>query len=81
MPPESSRASRWREGGKTHPKELHHTVLWLCHRTFGRRRVDGCLAIAMHDNNPHRITSTRQEQDAIGQCTNTHKQIGGPTSN
>lgn len=51
--------------GKTNPKERRRCILGyviaLCNEGGGR------LVIGMHDNYPHRVTGTRQAQDAIGQ--------------
>lgn len=51
--------------GKTNPKERRRSILGyviaLCNEGGGR------LVIGMHDNYPHRITGTRQAQDAIEQ--------------
>lgn len=51
--------------GKTNPKDRHRCILGyviaLCNEGGGR------LVIGMHDNYPHRVTGTRQSQDAIGQ--------------
>ena len=51
--------------GKTNPKERRRCILGyviaLCNEGGGR------LVIGMHDNFPHRVTGTRQAQDAIGQ--------------
>ena len=51
--------------GKTNPKDRRRCILGyviaLCNEGGGR------LVIGMHDNYPHRVTGTRQAQDAIGQ--------------
>ena len=51
--------------GKTNPKDRRRCILGyviaLCNEGGGR------LVIGMHDNYPHRVTGTRQSQDAIGQ--------------
>ena len=51
--------------GKTNPKDRRRCILGyviaLCNEGGGR------LVIGMHDNFPHRVTGTRQAQDAIGQ--------------
>ena len=51
--------------GKTNPKDRSRCILGyviaLCNEGGGR------LVIGMHDNYPHRVTGTRQAQDAIGQ--------------
>ena len=51
--------------GKTNPKERRRCILGyviaLCNEGGGR------LVIGMNDNYPHRVTGTRQAQDAIGQ--------------
>ena len=51
--------------GKTNPKERRRYILGyviaLCNEGGGR------LVIGMNDNYPHRVTGTRQAQDAIGQ--------------
>ena len=51
--------------GKTNPKDRRRSILGyviaLCNEGGGR------LVIGMHDNYPHRVTGTRQAQDAIGQ--------------
>ena len=50
---------------KTNPKDRRRCILGyviaLCNEGGGR------LVIGMHDNYPHRVTGTRQAQDAIGQ--------------
>ena len=51
--------------GKTNPKDRRRCILGyviaLCNEGGGR------LVIGMHDNYPHRVSGTRQAQDAIGQ--------------
>ena len=51
--------------GKTNPKDRRRCILGyviaLCNEGGGR------LVIGMHDNYPHRVTGTRQAQDAIEQ--------------
>ena len=51
--------------GRTNPKDRRRCILGyviaLCNEGGGR------LVIGMHDNFPHRVTGTRQAQDAIGQ--------------
>ena len=51
--------------GRTNPKDRRRCILGyviaLCNEGGGR------LVIGMHDNYPHRVTGTRQAQDAIGQ--------------
>ena len=51
--------------GKTNPKDRRRCILGyviaLCNEGGGR------LVIGMNDNYPHRVTGTRQAQDAIGQ--------------
>ena len=51
--------------GKANPKDRRRCILGyviaLCNEGGGR------LVIGMHDNYPHRVTGTRQAQDAIGQ--------------
>ena len=51
--------------GKTNPKDRRRCILGyviaLCNEGGGR------LVIGMHDNYPHRVTGTRQAQNAIGQ--------------
>ena len=51
--------------GKTNPKDRRRCILGyviaLCNEGGGR------FVIGMHDNYPHRVTGTRQAQDAIGQ--------------
>lgn len=51
--------------GKTNPKDRRRCILGYVIALYNEG--GGRLVIGMHDNYPHRVTGTRQAQDAIGQ--------------